>query len=193
MVCSGHSDTGVQMKTLDERVPDSVSGWIVNCTWSTWHRAITSVFIVSLFKKTVSVIDIDSSVFHFIYCTFLLLLSAMSYFSNMWKEGNKVKNKGECLLLKLLYMLSLCPKEILDVRKKRRGLPTKKKIWKIVWFFFFLIKHNKFPLQISHQELQPRACWARAQYAVSGALFCPTYTGMPSINMMPYWTWREDM
>lgn len=30
--------TGVQMKTFDERVPDSVSGWIVNCTWSTWQN-----------------------------------------------------------------------------------------------------------------------------------------------------------
>lgn len=32
MLCSGHNDKGVQMKTCDERVPDSVSGWIVNHT-----------------------------------------------------------------------------------------------------------------------------------------------------------------
>lgn len=31
-VCSGLSDEGVQMKTFDERVADSVSGWIVTCT-----------------------------------------------------------------------------------------------------------------------------------------------------------------
>lgn len=35
MLCSGHNDKGVQMKTCDERVPGSVSGWIVNHTWST--------------------------------------------------------------------------------------------------------------------------------------------------------------
>lgn len=44
MVCSCHSDKGVLMKTFDERVPDSVSGWIVHCTWSTLRRTIASVF-----------------------------------------------------------------------------------------------------------------------------------------------------
>lgn len=76
-------------------------------------------------SRYVSETDINF-VLHFIYCAFSLLLSAIFYFSNMSKKRNELENKGECLTLKLLYMLSLYPKGIFDVRKKEMERLTNK-------------------------------------------------------------------
>lgn len=122
MVCSGHSDKGVQMKTFDERVPDSVSGWIVNCIWSSWHRTVPSVFTVSLLvfvlTSNVSVTHIHNSVFHLINF-FIHYCWVECYFSNVSKQRNKsMENKGECLLLKTVFHV------VFVSWRKSRGLPT---------------------------------------------------------------------
>lgn len=74
------------MKTLDERVPDLVSGWIVSFTWSTWGNHHIR-FHCRPAKKNSCLSNCCKQHFQLkIHCAFSFLLSVMFYFSIVSKR-----------------------------------------------------------------------------------------------------------
>lgn len=84
MVCSAHSDKDVQMKTFDERVSGSVSGWIIDNTLSSCRRFIASVFIFKFCLVLQS--HADSFGFHLCLSVTLIFICKMG-------KRQVVKNK----------------------------------------------------------------------------------------------------
>lgn len=91
---------------------------------------------VGTYTSYFSVTHIHNSVFHLINF-FIHYCLVQCYFSNVSERNNKMENKGECLLLKLFFMLSLCPKGKAEAHQH----DTKKRM-----YFTWKIKNDMFPL-----------------------------------------------